>query len=102
LLNGISEMVATARAMPMSSSVLVHREELSELVARAQQALPGELATADAILGDADAVLKQAQEEKAATLAAARQEADELVSREKVVIKAREEAQKIVADAKAE
>lgn len=102
LLNEISEMVATARAMPMSSSVLVHREELSELVARAQQALPGELATADAILGDADAVLKQAQEEKAATLAAARQEADELVSREKVVIKAREEAQKIVDDAKAE
>jgi len=102
LLNEVAELVANARSMPMSSSVLVNREEISGLVNRAQEALPGELATADTILADADEVLRKAHEEKTAIVAAAQLEAAELVSREKVVIKAQEEAEKIVSDAKAE
>lgn len=102
LLNEVAELVANARAMPMSSSVLINREEITDLITRAQQALPGELANADAILADADAVLAAARAKESEIIAAAQQQAAELVSREKVVVKAQEEAGKIVADAKAE
>jgi len=102
LLNEVADLVENARAMPMSSSVLVNREEISTLVARAQEALPGELATADQILAEADEVLRRAHDEKTAIIARAQLEASELVSREKVVVKAQEEAEQIVSDAKAE
>lgn len=102
LLGEIAEMVTNARAMPMSSSVLVNREDISNLVERAQAALPGELATADAILADADSVLRRAHEEKAEILQAAQKQAAEMVSREKVVLKAQEEAKQIISNAKAE
>jgi len=102
LLNEVSELVANARAMPMSSSVLINREEISGLIQRAQEALPGELATADSILADADEVLKGAHAQKNEIIANAQLQASDLVSREKVVVKAQEEAERIVCEAKAE
>lgn len=102
LLNEVSELIANARAMPMSSSVLVNREEISSLIVRAQEALPSELATADSILADADAVLARANEQREEIIANAQLQAADLISREKVVIKAQEEAKRIVDDAKAQ
>lgn len=100
LLNEVSDLVANARSMPMSSSVLINREEITGLISRAQAALPGELSTADAILADADAVLARARAQQDEILAAAQKQAAELVSRESVVTNAQEEARKIIADAK--
>lgn len=100
LLGEMADLVAGARSMPMSSSALINREEITELIDRAQQALPGELAKAEAILTDADTVLKRANEQKIEIIANAQLQASELVSREKVVIKAREEAENIVSQAR--
>ena len=54
VLDAIEEAVGQARAMPMSSSVLVNRAELLELVDQVRAALPDQLYRADEVLADAD------------------------------------------------
>ena len=54
ILEAIEHAIASARAMPMSSSVLVNRAELLDLVAQAHDILPTQLTQADDVLAAAD------------------------------------------------
>lgn len=85
--------------MPMSSSVLVNRAEVLDLVAQARTVLPTQLARADEVLAGADAVLAEARGEAEQVVAAAKERAAELVDREQVVVAARVRADEIVAEA---
>lgn len=99
ILEALAQAVTTARAMPMSSSVLVNKAEVLDLVEQARAVLPTQLSQADALLAGADEVLAQAREQAAGVLAAAHEQAQELVSAEPVVRAAIERAEQIVADA---
>lgn len=99
VLDAIEQAVLQARAMPMSSSVLVNRAEILELVAQVREALPSQLHRADELLADADSARAAARAEADAVLARARERAAELVSQESVVTAAQERAAQIVADA---
>lgn len=99
VLDAIESAVVAARAMPMSSSVLVSRAELLDLVAQARDVLPTQLSEADEVLADADAARSAAQADADALLEAARQEAARLVEAEAVVVAAHERAAQVVADA---
>ena len=99
VLEALEQAVEQARTMPMSSSVLVSKAELLELVSRLRAALPAELADADEVLAGADAVVTAAREEGERVVASARRRADELVSQESVVAAAQVRAAQIVADA---
>lgn len=101
VLDAIAQAVEHGRAMPMSTSVLVNKTELLSLLDQARAALPDQLEAADEVLADADAVMARAREEAERVLADARRRADELVGRESVVAEARAEAERIVADAQA-
>jgi len=101
VLDAIAQAVEHGRAMPMSTSVLVNKTELLSLLDQARGALPDQLEAADEVLADADAVMARAREEAERVLADARRRADELVGRESVVAEARAEAERIVADAQA-
>lgn len=102
LLDELARTVAAARTMPMSSSVIVHRDEVLDLLQRAREALPGELEHADAVLAQRELVLERAREEADQVVAAARVHADELVADQAVVAAAAARAERIVADARAE
>lgn len=102
LLDELERTVAAARAMPMSSSVIVHRDEVLDLLQLAREALPGELEHADAVLAQRELVLERAGEEAEQVVAAARARADELVADQAVVAAAAARAERIVADARAE
>lgn len=99
ILDALAEAVARARAMPMSSSVLVSRAELLDLVAQAREALPDQLFQADEVLASADAQRAQATAEAERVLTEAQARAAELVSSEQVVLDARAEAERILAEA---
>ncbi|MCV2393981.1 hypothetical protein OEB99_06655 [Actinotalea sp. M2MS4P-6] len=99
LLDELEALVTGARAMPMSSSVLVNRDELLALVERARSVLPDQLAHADEVLAGADQVLADAQARADQIVRAGHARAEELVSREQVVLEARDLAARIVADA---
>lgn len=99
VLEALTATVAGARAMPMSSSVLVNKAELLDLIEQAREALPQQLTQADALLADVDAAKEQARADAAEIVAQARQEADRLVESEAVTVAAREKAAQILADA---
>jgi F0F1-type ATP synthase membrane subunit b/b' len=102
VLEALVATVTAARAMPMSSSVLVNRAEVLDLVEQAREALPGQLTRADELLADADAAREKARAEAAAIIDAAQTEADRLVEAEAVTVAAREKAAAILADAEAQ
>lgn len=99
VLDALEHAVGTARAMPMSASVLVSRAELLDLVAQAREALPAQLGRADEVLSAADAERAAARADAERIEAAARRRAAELVEQESVVAQAVERAAEIVREA---
>ncbi|WP_028046806.1 hypothetical protein [Cellulomonas sp. URHE0023] len=99
VLEAIATAVSTARAMPMSSSVLVNRAELLDLVEQARDVLPTQLTRADQVLADAAAARAEAQAGADEILARARREAAALVDQEAVVLAAQERAAQLLAEA---
>ena len=87
LLRELRDIIDTARTMPMSSSVLVNREETLELVDDALAALPEELRHARWLIKEREEYLVQAER---------------MVERTEVAREARRVAQQVVAHAEAD
>lgn len=102
LLDELSDLVAHARAMPMSASCVIHRSEVLELVDAVRQSLPAELQRAGAVIHGADAVVDRAHAEAEAIVAEARERAEQLISDQAVVAAATSRAERLVSDAQAE
>jgi cell division septum initiation protein DivIVA len=101
-LDELVRLVEDARAMPMSASALVNRTEVLELLAELGQLMPEQLDQADLLLADREAVVEQGRAEAARLVALAEAEHDRLVEETEVVRAARERAQIVENDAKAE
>ncbi len=99
VLDALADAVTAARAMPMSSSVLVSRAELLDLIGQAREALPTQLSRADEVLAAADAARAQARADAEQIEAAARRRAAALVEEQPVVAQAQERAAEIVREA---
>lgn len=99
LLDALTDLVERARAMPMSSSVLVNRTEALDLLDELRDALPTQLVRADEVLSDADQVLEDAHAEAERLIATARARSIELISAEQVALQAQIQAREIVTEA---
>lgn len=93
------DMVNAAKAMPLSASVLVSREELVEVLAAALEQLPDELRQARWLLREKEEFLADRAREAEALLADVRAQAEHMVSRSEVVRQANLVAQRILDDA---
>jgi cell division septum initiation protein DivIVA len=102
LLLELRDIVENARAMPMSASVLVNRDDLLQLVDEILAAFPDELRHARWLLKERDDFLVQAQREADEILAAARIQVERMVERTEIVREARRTAQRTVDDADAQ
>ena len=96
----LEDMVREAKSMPLSSSVLVNREELLELIAAMREALPEEIKQARWVVRDREELLAKARRDADGLIAKARGEQGRLVARESVVLASQEEAERILADAR--
>ena len=96
-LQQIEELVQEAKSMPLSSSVLVNREEILQLLDAARSELPEEIKQARWVVKDREELLAKARKDGEATVERARLERDRLVSEEEVVRTAQEEADRLVA-----
>ena len=99
LLHHAVDVVAGAKAMPLSSSVLISRDEVLGLLDGALASLPDELKRARWVLTDLDAMTEQRRREADALLDEVRVEAGRLVSRTEIARQARAHAERVVADA---
>jgi len=99
ILDDLALLVENARAMPMSSSVLVNKADALALVDEMRHALPEQLAHADEVLAEANAVLEDANRQAEDILTTARARAIELVQKEQVTVQAESRARSIIEEA---
>jgi nitrogen fixation/metabolism regulation signal transduction histidine kinase len=102
LIRAALDVVQTAKAMPLSASVLVSREELAELLQSALDRMPDELREARWLLKERDEFLAEKQREAEALLEEVRVQAERMVQRTEVVRQANHVAQRILDDANEE
>ncbi|MFZ0666519.1 MAG: ATP synthase F0 subunit B [Acidimicrobiales bacterium] len=94
--------VASGRSMPLSSSVIVARDEMLDLLEMARERLPGEVRDARWLLKERDDFLAKCQREANEIMDDARSEAQKMVQRTEIVRQANQVAQRILEDAREE
>jgi len=102
LLDEIVGTIERAKSMPLSSSAIIGRDEVLDLLESAKLAFPIELQQARHILQDHEELLVAAEREAAQLLDEARSQAANLVQRTEIVRQARHEAERLVSEAESE
>jgi vacuolar-type H+-ATPase subunit H len=102
LVRSALDLVQTAKAMPLSASVLVSREELAELLQEALDRMPDELRQARWLLKERDEFLAEKGREADTLLEEVRVQAERMVQRTEIVRQANHVAQRILDDANEE
>jgi cell division septum initiation protein DivIVA len=92
-------MVREAKSMPLSSSALVNRDEVLEMLKEMREGLPEEIKQARWIVKDREELLAKARADAEKLVEAAREEQLRLARKEEIVERAREEADRLVAEA---
>jgi hypothetical protein len=95
----LDEIVREAKAMPLSSSVLVNRDEVLDLIAEMQEALPDEIKQARWIVKDREDLLAKARGDAEGIVEQARVQQLTMARQEAVVARAGEEADRLVGEA---
>ena len=98
-LSELEEMVRDAKSMPLSSSVLISRDEVLEMLHEMQESLPEEIKQARWVVKDREELLAKARRDAEAMVEQARAEQLRLASHEAVMQRAKEEAERIVHEA---
>jgi vacuolar-type H+-ATPase subunit H len=98
-LQQLEDMVRDAKSMPLSSSALLNREEVLELIGELKGSLPEEIKQARWVVKDREELLAKGRRDAEAMVEQARAEQLRLASHEAVVERANEEAERIVREA---
>jgi F0F1-type ATP synthase membrane subunit b/b' len=100
LLRRVNDIISGAKSMPLSSSVMISRDEVLELLEEAVTRLPDELRQARWLLREREEFLAKVQAEGDDILAAARARAERMVQRTEIVREAKLVARNTVQDAR--
>ena len=101
-LQQMEDMIREAKSMPLSSSALLNREEMLELVAQMREVLPEEIKQARWVVKDREELLTKARRDSQRIVEEAEQEQLRMATREEVVKRAEAEADRILAEAREE
>ena len=92
--------IEEAKAVPLSSSAVIDRNELLDLLAQLKQDVPEEVRQARWMARDKDELIERARNEGERIIAEAREQRDRLLSRTEIVHAAQREAERITDDAR--
>ena len=101
-LQQIEDMIKEAKSMPLSSSALLNREEMLELVVQMREVLPEEIKQARWVVKDREELLTKARRDSQRIVEEAEQEQLRMATREEVVKRAEAEANRILTEAREE
>ncbi len=102
VLDELIDIVAAAKSVPLSSSVMIPRDEVLELIEAARDEFPEELRRARRLLKDREEVIAAARREASEIIEDARVHAERMVQRTEIVRQAEHRAVRLVEDAEAE
>ena len=94
-------MVEEARGVPLSANCVVHRGEMLELLDEAREALPNDLESAQKLIAARDAIIEEGRISAEQMIAMAREDVARMVEQTSIVQIARDEARKILDEARA-
>ena len=96
----LSDMVAQAKVVPLSSSIMLNRAEVDGLLADMRASVPEELRQAQWVIKEREEVLEAARGEAGRIVEEARSERTRLIAKTEVVHAANRESERIVEDAR--
>ena len=99
-LNAAITLIEEARGVPLSASCVVHRGEILEILDGARVALPTDLDQAIEIIFPREHIIEEARTSAEQLIATAREDVSRMVEQTAIVQAAREEAQRILDDAR--
>jgi hypothetical protein len=99
-LNTAITVVDEARGVPLSASCVVHRGEMLEILEGARELLPKDLFTAEAIIASKEQIIEEGRTSAEAMIATAREDVARMVEQTAIVQAARDEAQRILDEAR--
>lgn len=102
LLLRLRDIVESSRSMPMSSSVLVNRDDVLDLVEMTLEGLPEELRRARWLLKEREEFLGQARREADDIVESGRIQVQRMVERTEMMREARRRAQQVTSDAESQ
>ena len=99
-LNVAVTLIEEARGVPLSASCVVHSGEILEILDGARVALPSDLEQAMQIISSRDIIVEEARLSAEQMIATAREDVARIVEQTAIVQAARDEAQRILDDAR--
>ncbi len=99
-LNTAITLIEEARSVPLSASCVVHRGEMLEILEGAREFLPSDLFEAEKIISDRDRIIEEGRISAESMIATAREDVARMVEQTAIVQSARDEAQRILDDAR--
>ena len=99
-LNTAIAVVEEARGVPLSASCVVHRGEMLEILEGARDFLPAHLDGAESIIADRDRIVEEGRLSAESMIASAREDVARMVEQTSIVQAARDEAQRILHEAR--
>ena len=99
-LNTAIAIVEEARGVPLSASCVVHRGEMLEILEVARDFLPADLSGAEDIIAKRDQIIEDGRTSAESMIATAREDVSRMVEQTSIVQAARDEAQRILDEAR--
>jgi len=99
-LNTAIAVVDEARGVPLSASCVVHRGEMLEILEGARELLPRDLFSAEVIISEKEQIIEEGRASAEAMIATAREDVARMVEQTAIVQAARDEAQRILDEAR--
>jgi vacuolar-type H+-ATPase subunit H len=99
-LNTAIAVVDEARGVPLSASCVVHRGEMLEILEGARDMLPKDLFSAEVIISEKEQIIEEGRASAEAMIATAREDVARMVEQTAIVQAARDEAQRILDEAR--
>ena len=96
----MEQLLAEARPVPLSASVMVNRKDFEDVIDDIRASLPEELRQSRWVIKERDEVLEQAERESEQLIADARAEASRLISDTEVVRQSQRQAERILEEAR--
>jgi vacuolar-type H+-ATPase subunit H len=93
-------LVEEARGVPLSASCVVHRAEMLEILDEARESLPTDFESARKIIDTREAIIEEARVSAEQMITIAREDVAQMVEQTSIVQIARDEARKILDDAR--
>ena len=96
----MEQLLAEARPVPLSASVMVNRKDFEDVIDDIRASLPEELRQSRWVVKERDEVLEQAEREAEQVVADAKTEAARLVTETEVVRQSQRQAERILEEAR--